>query len=154
MVTFLLDLGQKVFSWVTVKIIVHFLSNIIKYTITWHFNYKNSNYHQEILQKILKKYFLRINQGLKPEPLDCETCMLQKSYQDFDCREGFFMVLKKVPCFQKIFALLTSLSSELEKKQPKFPCGNLIFSKDGQKWPSKTIFPTLLYLKHCFATST
>ena len=75
-----------------------------------------------------------------------------------DYKEGFLIDHKKnsfkTAFLLKMFALLTSQSSELEKKQPKFPCGNLIISKDGQKWPSKTIFPTLFYLKQRFATST
>ena len=84
--------------------------------------------------------------------------MLPKSYGDLLLQRRIFNESQenrfKTAFLLKMFALLTSQSSELEKKQPKFPCGNLIFSKDGQKWPSKTIFPTLFSLKQRFATST
>ena len=78
--------------------------------MTRYFNYKNSNYHQEILQKTTQKLLGGIHQGLNPGPSDCGTCMLQKSYPDLLEKEGFFMVVKNVPCAQKIFVLLTSHS--------------------------------------------
>ena len=98
------------------------------------------------------------NQGLNPGPRGYETCKLPKSHGDLLLQGGIFNGSShnsfKTAFLLKMFALLTSQSSELEKKQPKFPCGNLIISKDGQKWPSKTIFPTLFYLEQRFATST
>ena len=115
-VTFLLHLGQKVFSWVIVKIIIHFLSNIIKYTMTRDFNYKNSNYHQEILQKTIYKFFLGSTRVWTRDLQIVGPACYKRATQICYCRGGFFMVFKNVPCAQKIFVLLTSQSWKPEKK--------------------------------------
>ena len=115
-VTFLLHLGQKVFSWVIVKIIIYSLSNIIKYTMTRYFNYKNSNYHQEILQKTIQKILLGSTRVWTRDFQIVGPACYKRATQICYCREGFFMLLKNVPCAQKIFVLLTSQSWKPEKK--------------------------------------
>ena len=115
-VTFLLHLGQKVFSWVIVKIIIYSLSNIIKYTMTRYFNYKNSNYHQEILQKTIQKILLGSTRVWTRDLQIVGPACYKRATQICYCREGFFMLLKNVPCAQKIFVLLTSQSWKPEKK--------------------------------------
>ena len=115
-VIFLLHLGQKVFSWVIVKIIIYSLSNIIKYTITRYFNYKNSNYHQEILQKTIQKILLGSTRVWTRDLQIVGPACYKRATQICYCREGFFILLKNVPCAQKIFVLLTSQSWKPEKK--------------------------------------
>ena len=120
----------------------HSLFNVIKYAMGRYYNYKISGSHQKILQEIMKKYFFGSNR-VRTGDLEVIWRILNES-QENRFKTAFLL---------KMFALLTSQSAELEKKQPKFLCGNLIISKDGQKWPSKTIFPTLFYLNQRFATS-
>ena len=115
-VIFLLHLGQKVFSWVIVKIIIYSLSNIIKYTMTRYFNYKNSNYHQEILQKTIQKILLGSTRVWTRDLQIVGPACYKRATQICYCREGFFILLKNVPCAQKIFVLLTSQSWKPEKK--------------------------------------
>ena len=107
-VIFLLHLGQKVFSWVIVKIIIYSLSNIIKYTMPRYFNYKNSNYHQEILQKTIQKILLGSTRVWTRDLQIVGPACYKRATQICYCREGFFILLKNVPCAQKIFVLLTS----------------------------------------------
>ena len=115
-VIFLLHLGQKIFSWVIVKIIIYSLSNIIKYTMTRYFNYKNSNYHQEILQKTIQKILLGSTRVWTRDLQIVGPACYKRATQICYCREGFFILLKNVPCAQKIFVLLTSQSWKPEKK--------------------------------------
>ena len=114
-----------------------------------YFIYKKYNYQQEILQKTILKTFLGSTRVWTRDLQIVGPACYKRATQICYCREGFFMVHKNVPCAQKIFVLLTSQSWKPEIEYPEFPCGNLIFSKDGQKWPSKTIFSSLLYLKQC-----
>ena len=113
---FLLHLGQKIFSWVIVKIIIYSLSNIMKYTMTRYFNYKNSNYHQEILQKTIQKILLGSTRVWTRDLHIVGPACYKRATQICYSREGFFILVKNVPCAQKIFVLLTSQSWKPEKK--------------------------------------
>ena len=115
-VTFLLNLGQKVISTVIVNIIIYFLSNIIKYTMNRYFNYKKSNYYQEIVQKTILKTFLGSTRVWTRDLQIVGPACYKRATQICYCREGFFIVLKIVPCAQKIFVLLTSQSWKPENK--------------------------------------
>ena len=139
-VTFLLDLGQKVFSWVTVKIISHFLSNIIKYTIIWHFNYKNSNYHQEILQKILKNIFFGSTRDWTRDLKIVRPACYKRAIRILTVEKDFLWFLKKYLVFKRFLHSSLPCLQSWRKNSQNFLVATWFSQKMVKSGPQKQFF--------------
>ena len=73
-------------------------------------------YHLKILQKLWKKYFFGSNRVWTRDLEVMGPACYQKATETCYYKEGFFMVVNKTACIQKIFAHPTSQLGELEKK--------------------------------------
>ena len=136
-------------TWVRkslVEIISHSLFNTIEYAMAWYQKYIISGSHLKILQKLWKNIFLDPT-GFEPGTFRLWDLHATKELWRLAVLErNFLWYFNKIACVQKISAILTSQSWKLEKKKPKFSCGNLIFTKVDRTgnysfiiWPKTTL---------------
>ena len=111
-VTFLLYLGQKVSSWYLIEIISHSLFVTINIDITS----KNHRIWTKNTSKNMKFFFFGLNRVWSRDLRIMRPACYKRAMETCCYRWWFFMVLNKTACIQKIFALLTPQSWELEKK--------------------------------------